>query len=82
MAEGPIPIGYCPRCAREVIAVVAAVAEAELERARVCAHCDGRLATGTLRWIAEADLDAVGYAAYAEADGCGRGGCTSGCGRG
>jgi len=82
MPEGPIPVGHCGRCGREVLAVLAAGGALDEER-RACAHCEATLDPAALRWLDEADLDAVGYAAYAEAEGCGRPDCGGGrCGRG
>lgn len=75
MSEGPIPVGFCPRCAREVLGVLA---PGPADDVRACAHCDTSLAPDSLRWIGEADLDAVGYAAYPEEGGCGRSACAGG----
>lgn len=78
--EGPIPVGHCARCGREVLAVLAF--DASGLEGRACLHCDAALDPDALRWLGEADLDAVGYGAYPEAKACGSGGCgAGGCGR-
>lgn len=81
MREGLLPVASCARCGRSVLAVVGLDASGEERRA--CAHCDAALDPALLEWVDEADLDAVGYAAYAEAEHCGRPDCGGGrCGRG
>ena len=43
-----------------------------------CVHCDAELDPAELRWVAEAELDGVGYAVWAEREHCGRPDCGGG----
>ena len=81
MLDGGIPVGHCARCKKDVLAVLW-LDEREDER-RACAQCDGDLDPEALRWLTESELEEVGYAAFAEAEHCGRPDCGGGrCGRG
>ena len=76
MLDGRIPVGHCARCKKDVLAVLW-FDEHEEER-RACAHCEAGLDPAELRWLTETELEAVGYAAYAEAEHCGRPDCGGG----
>jgi hypothetical protein len=81
MDEGLIPVGRCARCETQVLAVL--WLDAGREERRACARCDAELDPAELEWLTEAELDALGYASYAEAEHCGRPDCGGGrCGRG
>jgi hypothetical protein len=74
------PVARCAPCGRDVLAHVTSE-RPDLERWS-CIHCDAELDPLELRWIAEPELDAVGYAVWAEREHCGRPDCGGGrCGR-
>ncbi len=78
--DGEFPLGHCARCDKEVLVVVA-VDERGEDRRR-CMHCEAELDPEDLRWVAEAELERVGYAVWLEREHCGRPDCGGGrCGR-
>jgi hypothetical protein len=81
MTEGAIPMTRCVPCARDVVVWVRLDAAGD-ERS-LCVHCDAELDPALVRWVPEEELDAAGYAAWGEADHCGKPDCGGGrCGRG
>ena len=76
MDDAGFPVARCAPCAREVLTHVA-LDDAGVPRRR-CVHCDAELDPAEVRWIAEAELDPLGYALHADDGGCGRPGCGKG----
>ena len=70
------PVARCVPCGRDVLAHLW-LDDAAAERYG-CIHCDAELDPAELRWIAEPDLAAVGYAVQAEREHCGRPDCGGG----
>jgi len=78
--EGEFPLAHCARCAREVLVAVAV--DEHGEDRRRCVHCEAELDPDDLRWVAEGELERVGYAVWLEREHCGRPDCGGGrCGR-
>ncbi len=72
-----LPFGPCPSCEREVLGVVLPESPGRF----VCSQCDRPLTR--VDWIAEEELEAVGYEArdpLALEGGCGTGCASGGCG--
>jgi hypothetical protein len=69
------PVGYCARCARDVLTHVHLDADGDDQR--LCLHCDATMDPEELRWIGEAELLAIGYAPVPQG-GCGRPDCGQG----
>ncbi len=75
------PVARCAPCDREVLAHVWVDGSGDEQYG--CIHCDALLDPSELRWVAEAELDAIGYGLLAEREHCGRPDCGGGrCGRG
>lgn len=74
------PVGPCPRCEREVLAVVAPGSSVEGE-AWACSRCEGPVRG--VSFVDESDLGGLGYelddplAGPGCASGCGAGGCAT-----
>ena len=78
--DGEFPLAHCARCDREVL--VAVVVDERGEDRRRCVHCEAELDPDELRWVAEPELERVGYAVWLEREHCGRPDCGGGrCGR-
>ena len=79
-ALSTFPVARCAPCGRDVLAHVT-IDQADAERYG-CIHCDAEIDPLELRWVAEAELDAVGYGIWTERENCGRPDCGGGrCGR-
>ena len=72
---GGFPVARCARCARDVLTHVHL--DARGEERRLCFHCDAELDPREVRWVAEGDLEPLGYG-IEEEGGCGRPGCGKG----
>jgi hypothetical protein len=73
------PVADCPRCAKTVLTHL--WFDDSGTELRCCVHCD--TAVDPVRWVGEADLAGVGYAAADGLAGCGRPDCGRGrCGTG
>ena len=69
------PVARCARCARDVLTHVHL--DARGDERRLCFHCDAELDPREVRWIAEGELEPLGYG-LEEEGGCGRPGCGKG----
>lgn len=75
---GSVPTGPCPTCEREVLGYLSP----EVASRYACVHCDGPLRG--VYWVAEDELEELGYDAWdpVESAGCGTGCGSGGCGVG
>jgi hypothetical protein len=79
LADTHFPIGWCVRCARQVLTALSPLGT-ETD-GRQCVHCDGSIATATAMVSAD-ELHRYGYGPRDEGEGCGRPDCGGGrCGR-
>jgi hypothetical protein len=69
------PVARCARCARDVLTHVHL--DARGDERRLCLHCDAELDPREVRWVAEGELEPLGYG-LEEEGGCGRPGCGKG----
>ena len=69
------PVARCARCARDVLTHVHL--DARGDERRLCFHCDAELDPREVRWVAEGELEPLGYG-LEEEGGCGRPGCGKG----
>lgn len=80
LLDGEFPVGHCARCNKTVLAGMQ-LDPGGRER-RHCVHCDAELDPRILAWVAEEELERVGYVAWTEREHCGRPDCGGGrCGR-
>ena len=70
-----LPVARCARCARDVLTHVHL--DARGDERRLCFHCDAELDPREVRWVAEGELEPLGYG-IEEEGGCGRPGCGKG----
>ena len=70
------PVARCVPCGRDVLAHVAL--DRDGGERYGCLHCDAALDPAELRWVAEPELAAVGYAVWDEGEHCGRPDCGGG----
>ena len=69
------PVARCVRCDRDVLTHVHL--DARGDERRLCFHCDAELDPREVRWVAEGELEPLGYGVEEEG-GCGRPGCGKG----
>ncbi len=69
------PVARCARCARDVLTHVHV--DVRGDERRLCLHCDAELDPREVRWVAESELEPLGYG-LEEEGGCGRPGCGKG----
>lgn len=69
------PVARCARCDRDVLTHVHL--DARGDERRLCFHCDAELDPREVRWVAERELEPLGYG-IEEEGGCGRPGCGKG----
>ena len=74
-AGGGFPVARCARCDRDVLTHVHL--DARGDERRLCFHCDAELDPREVRWVAEGELEPLGYGVEEEG-GCGRPGCGKG----
>jgi hypothetical protein len=75
--ESGFPVSRCARCARDVLTHVHL--DEHGDERRLCLHCDAQLDPREVRWIAESELEPLGYGLHREEEGgCGRPGCGKG----
>ena len=75
--DGELPVARCAPCGREVLTHVHL--DGRGEERRLCLHCDAEIDPREVRWAAETELGALGYALEDdEVGGCGRPGCGRG----
>ncbi|HJQ85258.1 MAG TPA: hypothetical protein VKA21_14330 [Candidatus Binatia bacterium] len=72
MSQEAFPVSRCADCGRDVLTHV------DGDDARRCVHCDADIDPAEVRWVAESELDALGYALHDDVAGCGRPGCGRG----
>jgi hypothetical protein len=80
MSVAEFPVTRCTSCAREVLCYLDLGGD---ERQIICCvECATRADPAAVRWLALADLEALGYGVVLPEGGCGRPDCGQGrCGR-
>ena len=74
--ETTFPVARCAPCGRDVLAHV--WLDPGADERYGCIHCDAEIDPAELRWVAERELDGIGYATWAEREHCGRPDCGGG----